>query len=248
MMRPTKTFFFATALLALFVLNFAGCAGTMKAIDSRKLETTVRMSETIFLEPVEPEERIVWIDARNTSDQQDLDTAKILAIIKEKVLARGYKVTDSPKKAHYRLQANVLYASREKEGLTEEGMLLGGFGAGLAGSRIGGGRTSRAAATVGGATLGALVGGIVGSKIQVNKYLFTVDVQISEKVAGGVATSSSGKSRSGGVSKSQSATGKSNYVKYRTRVVGTAKQTNMKWEEARQILIEKFSASLAGIF
>ena len=236
-----------TVLLAVVVFA-AGCASTGDAISSRKLATSVKMSETIFLEPVEPAQQVVWIKIRNTSDRQGLDAMTIQSIIRGKLEQRGYKVTNSPNKAHYRLQANVLYADHEKKDLTEDGMMVGGFGGGLAGSTIGGGRTSKTAGMVGGAVVGSIVGGLIGSMVQVDKWLLVVDIQISEKVAGGVDTSSAGNARAGKVRKTQTASGRSDFLNYQTRIVGTAKQTNMDWNVAQPILLNGFANSLAGLF
>lgn len=247
-MKPFAKHITVLVSAIIFTLSAAGCAGTKDAIESRKLTTSVKMSDTIFLEPVEPEERIVWIRVRNTSDRQDLDPSAIESIIKAKMEKRGYKVTDSPKEARYRLQANVLYANHERKGLTEEGMLIGGFGGGALGSTVRGGGTSKAAATVGGALLGAVIGGIAGSAIHVDKYMLVVDIQISEKAAGSVETETSAESTEGSVTKKEVTSGSSDYLKYRTRIVGTAKKTNLKWEEAKPVLMEGLAASLAGIF
>lgn len=227
----------------------AGCATTGEAISSRKLETSVKMSETIFLEPVEPAQQVVWIKIRNTSDRQDLDAMTIQSIIRGKIEQRGYRVTNSPSEAHYRLQANVLYADHEKKDLTEDAMMIGGFGGGLlAGSTIGGGRAAKTGAAVGGAVVGSVLGGLIGSMFQIDKWVLVVDIQISEKVAGGVETTSAGNARAGKVRKTQTATGRSDFLNYQTRIIGTAKQTNMDWNIAQPILLNGFANSLAGIF
>lgn len=226
----------------------AGCAGTREAIESRELETSVKMSDTIFLEPVEPENKIIWIHVRNTSDRQDMDPQRLQDIIAGKLEARGYKITDSPKRAYYRLQANILFADHERKGLTQDGMLLGGFSGGILGSQIGGDQSAKLAAGVVGAVAGAVIGGIVGSKYHVDKYMLVVDLQISEKTGGNVETTSTADSNQGSVKKTQTTTGGSNYLKYQTRMIGSAKKTNLKWSEASPVLFGKFASSLAGIF
>jgi len=231
------------------VLAGTGCATqTQSAIESRELETSVKMSETIFLEPVEPDKRVVWVHVRNTSDRQDIDPVKIEHYIEKQLKRRGYKISDNPKKAYYRLQANVLYADHEREGLTEDAMLAGAVGGGLLGSTVGGGRTSQTAGAIVGAVAGAVAGGLAGSMIHVDKYLLVVDVNIGEKVPGGVTRHRSGGASEGKVQSEQQTTTKSDYLNYRTRVVGTAKKTNLKWKEAQPVLLDKFAKSLSGIF
>ena len=246
----TKSVKNAAVMAALFIASVAvsGCATSGEAISSRKLQTSVKMSETIFLEPVEPAQQVVWIKIRNTSDRQDLDAMKIENIVRSKIEQRGYRVTRSPSEAHFRLQANVLFADHEKKDLTENAMMIGGFGGALAGSEIGGGNKSKLAGGLAGAVIGSAVGGLLGSMVQIDKWMLVVDVQISEKVPGGVNTSSAGSARAGNVRKTQSATGRSDYINYQTRIVGTAKQTNMNWNAAQPILLNGFANSLAGIF
>jgi len=248
MIKPSVKNIAVMAAVFIASATAAGCATSGEAISSRKLETSVKMSETIFLEPVEPAQQVVWIKIRNTSDRQDINTMTIEGIVRSKIEQRGYRVTRSPKEAHYRLQANVLFADHEKKDLTESGMMIGGFGGALAGSEIGGGRKAKLATGVGGAVIGSVVGGLIGSMVQIDKWLLVVDIQISEKVAGGVKTSSAGSARAGNVRKTQSATGRSGYINYQTRIVGTAKQTNMDWNIAQPILLNGFANSLAGIF
>jgi len=248
MIKPSVKNIAVTAAVFIASVTASGCATTGEAISSRKLETSVKMSETIFLEPVEPAQQIVWIKIRNSSDRQDLDATAIEGIVRSKIEQRGYRVTRSPSEATYRLQANVLFADHEKKNLTEDAMMIGGFGGLLAGREIGGGRSAKMATGLGGAVVGSVVGGLIGSMVQIDKWMLVVDVQISEKVAGGVKTSSAGSTKAGKVRKTQSATGKSNFINYQTRIVGTAKQTNMDWNNAQPILLSGFANSLAGIF
>lgn len=235
------------AALLVFV-STSSCMGTREAIEARELKTSVKMSETIFLEPVEPEQMVVWVRIRNTSDRQDLDPVVIQEVIESKLTRRGYRITKSPKEAHYQLQANVLYADHERKGLTEEGMVLGGFGGGLLGSQVGGDQTAKLAAGVAGAVIGGVLGGIAGSMVHIDKYLLVIDINIAEKIPGGVERRLSGGASVGKVKRDQVAATKSEFINYQTRVVGTAKKTNLKWEDAQPILLDNFASSLAGIF
>ena len=237
-----------TAAVLIASVAASGCATSGEAISSRKLQTSVKMSETIFMEPVEPAQQVVWIKIRNSSDRQDLDAMAMQSIVRSKIEQRGYRVTRSPSEAHYRLQANVLFADHEKKDLTENAMMIGGFGGALAGSELGGDRKAKLAGGLGGAVIGSAVGGLLGSMVQIDKWILVVDVQISEKVPGGVDTSSRGRTTAGKVTKTQAATGKSDFINYQTRIVGTAKQTNMDWNVAQPILLNGFASSLAGIF
>ena len=54
-------------------LALSGCAATSTAVAKRNLDVQTKMSDTIFLDPVTPDERTVYVDVRNTSDQPGLD-------------------------------------------------------------------------------------------------------------------------------------------------------------------------------
>ena len=236
---------FGVALLALFI---TGCQSTKEVVDSGKLETSVKMSETIFLEPVEPEQMTVWLKIRNTSDKADLDAMNIQKQIEARLTERGYKITRSPSNANYRLQANILYADHERTTMTEEAMLLGGVGGGLIGSTVGGDSTSRAGAVVAGVVLGSVLAGAAASDTSVDKYLLVVDISISEKSQQKVTGNQQGQTTAGTVQTTQQTGKDSDYLNYRTRIVGSAKKRNLNWEEARPHMVEGFITSLANIF
>lgn len=233
------------ALVASLLLS--GCmSATTRAIDNKNLTTSVKMSDTIFLEPVDLEKQIVYLRVRNTSDQQDLNAEALRAGIAGKLESKGYTITTNPKSTQYRIDANVLSVELVSESLTAEAAAIGGFGGIIAGSTSGG------KSAVGGGILGAVAGATVGSMFKVNNYMMIVDVQVSEKFEGGVQSTSKGDSRSGG------GTGKSNttqiinkkddFYHHRTRIASTAKQTNLEFAEAIPALTDKLIGTLSGIF
>ena len=111
-----------------------GCAGTMQAIEHRQMSLSAKMSDTIFLDPETlAKNRSVYVRVMNTSDFQEIDFGELL---KAKLSSKGFQVTNDPSKAGYIVQANLLYMGQEKEGLTGDGMLAGGFGGALAGAAM----------------------------------------------------------------------------------------------------------------
>lgn len=90
--------------LLLLTLQLTGCTAIHRSIAKGELDVQTRMSQTIYLDPVEPELRTVFLDFRSTSAefQQPLDQAVI-----EFLQQRGYQVTQSPAQAQYWLQVNV---------------------------------------------------------------------------------------------------------------------------------------------
>ena len=101
---------FKWGIVAVVTIAFgAGCAATHTSIAKRDLDVQTKMSEAIFLEPVAPARRTVFVQVRNTSDRPGFD---IEPSVKSAILARGYSVTDNPEIAHYKLQAQVLSVSK----------------------------------------------------------------------------------------------------------------------------------------
>ncbi|MEE2002875.1 complement resistance protein TraT [Alkalimonas sp. MEB108] len=90
--------------LFLLTLQLTGCTAIHRSIAKGELDVQTRMSQTIYLDPVEPELRTVFLDFRSTSAefQQPLDQAVI-----EFLQQRGYQITQSPAQAQYWLQVNV---------------------------------------------------------------------------------------------------------------------------------------------
>lgn len=236
-----------TLLISIFAIFLSGCVSNMtRAIDSKDLQTSVKMSDTIFLEPVGLEKQVAYLKVRNTSDQQSLSAELLHIGLASRLEEKGFTITSDPNEAHYRIDANILSATLIDESLTADAAVIGGFGGAVMGADRGLGT-----ATAGG-ILGAAAGAVVGSMFKINNYALIVDVQLSEKFEGGVQSTSVSDSRSGGT------TGSSNthqvinrtqdFYHHRTRIAATAKQTNLEFEEAAPVLTKKLIASLSGIF
>ena len=67
------------------VASLMSCAALQTAIEHRNLEVSTKQSQTIFLDPIPNSEKKIFVDIRNTSDQ-DFD---ITPQIKEALKARG---------------------------------------------------------------------------------------------------------------------------------------------------------------
>ena len=61
----------AMAGVALMLLS--GCAASQTMITKRNLDVQTKMSETIFLDPVGPEQKVMYVEVRNTSDKDNFD-------------------------------------------------------------------------------------------------------------------------------------------------------------------------------
>jgi len=246
-MREVLRSFLVAALLAV-VTGLYGCAHTMSAIEHRELQTSVKMSDSIFLDVKNlAKNRTIFVKVSNTSDMQEIAFGELLL---NSLRAKGMEVVTDPSQAGYILQANVLYMDYEKEGMTADGMLAGGYGGALAGAVLGGrGWKGPAAGAAAGAAVGSIVGGLIASQIKVETFVGTVDVQIEEKVEGGVKGKMTANVTQGTSTQMQTERAiQSDYQTYRTRLVAKATQTNIDKKEAARILSEKLATQISALF
>jgi hypothetical protein len=209
------------------------------------------MTETIFLDPVPPGQRTVFVQVRNTSDKPDFD---IEPAVRSALESRGYRVVDDPTEAHYLLQANVLQAGRNSEGAAE-GSFAGGFGSTILGGAAGAGAgrvlSENPGVIIGGALAGAAISAVADAFVQDVTYSIISDLQVSERAADGVVvTESARQDLSQGTSGSRilSSTETSDWKRYRTRVMSKANKVNLAFEEAAPDLVAGLTRSISGIF
>lgn len=248
-MTTAARVFACTALVML-----SGCAATQVAVEKRNLDVQTKMSETIFLDPVAPDERIVYVDIRNTSDKPDLEVENA---VRAKIQEAGYFITDNPDRARYLLQANVLQAGRSADTASEEALgggfgstVVGGLGGGAVGFGLGKAGGNDVLLTIGGALAGAAIGAVADSYVQDVTYTIITDVQIAERQPGMVIDQQESanieQGSSGTVTQSSNAT--TDRKRYRTRIVSTAEKVNLDWPEASPSLVDGLSRSIAGVF
>ncbi len=234
-------------LVVFGVLVLAGCSQTMHAVKHAKLQTNVNMSDTIFLDAeMLVKNRNIFVRVTNTSQMKEIAFEnELLDLLKQK----GYQITKDPSKAGYIIQANVLYMDYERKDLTADGMLAGGFGGAVGGALLGGDDAGKAVGAIIGATVGSIAGAAVGAIIHVDKFVGVVDVQIKERVEGGV-TGEMTTEASQGTSTALKTTRKikSDFQTYRTRIVSTATQTNIDKKKAAEVLSGILASQISGIF
>lgn len=237
-----KSVLIATVMSAALVLS--GCSATHTMVSKRNLDVQTRMSDTVFLDPVSPDKRTVFIQVRNTSDKPGLSIEpQVIAAIQQ----RGYQVMNDPDKAHYMIQANVLQIGK-KDLRDAEGLLSQGFGGAAAGAIVGsqfGGGSGRGATTIAAAGLGIVADALVKDVY----YSMITDLQISERAAAGVvvteAVDSQLKQGNSGY-KSVTSSETTSWKRYQTRVLSTANKVNLKYEEAEPVLIQGLVQSVSG--
>jgi len=245
-----RSLWVALVVLLLFAaqMTLSGCAQTMHAIEHAKMTTTVKMSDTIFLDAANlAKNRKVYVRVTNTSDMQEI---AFEGLLRDKLAAKGLQIVNDPSQAGYIIQANVLYMDYEKQGLTADGMIAGGYGGAIAGAVLGGrGWRGPAAGALIGGVVGSLVGGAVGAAFKVETFFGAVDVQIQERVEGGVRGTMTTDASQGSATRLQTEREiKSDFQTYRTRIVAKATQTNIDRNEAAGIISEKLASQIAGLF
>ena len=232
------------------VSTLIGCAAMQVALEHRTLEVSTKQSQTIFLDPIPNSERKIYVDIRNTSDQ-DLDIAPQ---IKEALKARGYRVVSNPGQAHYMLQANILKIGKMSISAAREA-LGAGYGSVLGGALAGAGAvgsfTNSASSVVGGTLVGGVVGMAADSLIKDVNFTMITDVQISERVGKGVKVQEeyNANLKNGTASITKQVSNKeTNYQRYRTRIVSNADKMNLQFKDARPALEQGLVKALSGIF
>ena len=242
MRTPSPIGLLKTLLLGISVSGLIACGALHTSVKKSDLDVQTKTSESVFLEPVSPEKRVVFVSVRNTSDK-DLE-------IKQRILERlrgsGYKITDDPDQAQFMLQANVLKVGKD-DLRSSDSYLEGGFSGAVVGASV-----SSSSDTAKGAVLGAVLGVVADSLVDDTLYTMVTDLQVRERPRAGevVTQEQSGSSEQGSSTSVEQSSGLMavDWKTYRTRVVSTANQANLKFEEALPALESGLVRAIAGMF
>ncbi len=222
MLKSNALFKFLGVLIASVSLVACGAATTHIAKKDLKVET--KMTESVFLEPVDPNDRTIYLQVRNTSDKPNLD---LTGPIYSALVNKGYQITHKASDAHFVLQVNVLQAG-ELDPETANEIMGRGFGdalfGGLAGAGVGALVSGHSDAVIGGALVGAALGGLANATTKDVTYSVITDVQITEKRKNAPTRV------------------------HKTRIASTANKVNLRFEQAEPELVEGLARSIAGIF
>ena len=229
--------------------GLVGCNTATKVIKHGKLEVQTKMSDTIFLDPIEDEKRTVLLQIRNTSDKPGLE---IESRIRSAIENKGYRIVNSPKQANIMIQANILQVGKSTLENPFEAM-SGGYGSGLEGFATGAvlsGATGGSGRSMLGIGLLAGIGNtVLDASVEVVNFTMVTDLQISEKADGNFVSESSDASLKQGTSGYKKSTWeqKTNWKKYQTRIISVAKKTNLKFEQAEPELTNGLLKSISGL-
>ncbi len=232
---------------AIIAGQLVGCAATQTALEHGKLATSTKMSESIFLDPVSNNKKTVYISVKNTSDQ-NINFSKPL---KSNLESHGYRVVNSPSRAHYLIQANVLKVGQMSRRASESA-IGSGFGSALAGIGTGvtiGALTNNSNAMLAGGLAGGLASVAADALVKDVNYAMITDVQISERTNRKITQTSQANLQNGSATRTtQEYSEETNFKRYRTRIVSNADKVNLKFADARPVLEQNLAHAIAGIF
>lgn len=239
-------------IIGLSVALLSGCAATQTMISKRNLDVQTKMSNTVFLNPVEDSQKTIYVQVKNTSDKPNF---MVNDELKSALENKGYRVVTSLNSAHYLVQANILQVGKIDPSAAEKA-LMGGYGSSLGAVFTGGAVGALATGWSGkGMLAGGLVGGIVdtvaNAAIKDVTYTAITDLQISERAARGAKIQETDESTlqqgTSSVSR-QTSSLQAGWMRYQTRILSTAEKVNLDFNDALPMLKNGLANSIAGIF
>lgn len=247
-----KTLGLGAALL--LAAQLTGCAATQVALSKKDLDVQARTSSAIFVDPVALDKRTIYLDVR--SGVMEFDRNAFTRFVKEQFLANPnqYRLVDNPDEAQFVMQAYVLNLEKASPTAAEAALQSGYMGGSVvAGAAVG--AIANDSRPWNGAVVGGVMGGaaelIAGSLVKDVTYMLVCDVQVSERTKHGAIvrtdTQLDTKVSDAGSSR-QTVSEVSNQKEYRTRIVTTANQVNLKLENAQDLMFQKTAYALAGFF
>ena len=251
---PPRVALSALLTMGLLLPLLSGCGAVHTSIAKANLEVSTQMSDAVFLEPVGKAQRSLFVQVRNTSDQPSFSIEQEL---KAAIAAKGYQIIDDPDRAHFKLQAQILSVAKT-DPTAAAAALSAGYGGAIGGAVLGGtigGAVDGARGLGIGAGVGAMAGGlaetVANAMVKDVTFVAITDVQISQRTKDGVAGTTKTKvgiAQGTGTHVEQSFSEVSREKKYRTRVMSTANQVNLEYEEAAPRLNAGLTRVLAGLF
>lgn len=230
----------AIAMAGILVLT--GCGAIHTSVAKKELDVQTKMSASVFLDPVAPEKRVVYVRVRNTSDKPGI---QIEQAVKQAIMANGYRITDNPEEAQFMLQANVLKAGRANERDDKSGA-SGALTGAAVGSTMGDGDGKIAMAVA-----GALLATMIDASVKDIYYTLVTDLRISERPKKDVrVTESNQASITQGTSgkKTVSSVEEVEWKRYQTRIVSVANKVNLTFPEAEPHLVNGLVQSISNVF
>lgn len=238
----------ALILSAIYMLS--GCAATQVALSKKNLDVQTKMSATLFLDPVDGEQRKnIYLQVKNTSDKSEF---YITEDLRNSLQAKGFKVVPKLSQANFVLQVNVLQVGKADPNAAEAAMYKGygadGVALGAGAAYVAGGDD---ATIVGAGILGGIASVVADSLVKDVHFSVITDVQIKERLGGkrkaqNTTLHYNESGTSGGTFSSFSE--KSDWKIYQTRVLSSANKVNLEFAQAAPELKRALVQSITGIF
>ena len=236
------------------VVLLGGCAATQVALSKKDLDVQARTSTAVFVDPVPREQRTIYLDVK--SGVMEFDRRKFKQFVTEQFAQfndNGYKIVDDPDAAQFQMVVYVLNLEKASPTAAEAALHQGYMGGAITAGAAVGAATNDSPWR--GGLLGGVAGGaaelITGSLVKDVTYMLVSDVQIKEKAAKGVIVRKDSKidtKISDAGTSQQTVSEATNKKEYRTRIVTTANQVNLKLEEAEPLMFKKAAYAMAGFF
>lgn len=235
-----------TTLATVFAI-LCSCAATQVALEHKDLKVKTELSETVFIDDVPSREKTIYVSIKNTSDKP----INISNRVKEALSAQGYKVVSNPNYAHFKLQANIRKVAEMSQSASKQA-LGGGFGSALMGAGTGaalGSLANNGNVALAGGVIGGAVGMAADALVKDVNYAMITDIQVSERTQGAIYQKTKSNLKQGTSAQTvQQYSEKTNYKRYRTRVVSNADKVNLKFAEAQPALEAGLVKAISGIF
>ena len=223
-MQNLKKIVKVSVISIIFGYGVSSCAATSTVIDHSDLHAESKMSNSIFLDPLDMGDKTIYVQMRNTSTE---NLNNLTAALKDNLRNGGYEVVNDPHKAHEILQVNILQYGAAKTPEEVWKSMHSGYGSVMTGALagVGVGVLSGSAAWGVGVGLGVAAASWIADEMVKDKaYSLITDIQIS-------------------VQKPDKS-----WKKYTTRVASVVDKVNLKFNEAKPVLVEQLSREIAGVF
>ena len=236
--------------LSVAVLGLSGCAAMSTYMNHKDLSVNSKMSESIFLDPQTDKDKTIYVNVKSTLSQ---DFSGLEDKLDKQLEDRGWTIVDNTKQANDMVQVNVLQAGKVKSVKDAYDALNSGYGGDIATGVFTGlstGVATDSGRTAAGVGLAASAASWAANQmVEDVTYSMITDIQVSQRQDGEVTQhTSSSMNQGSSTNVSQSYDQKSNWLKYRTRIVSTADKVNLDFKEAVPHLENQIAKEVAGIF
>lgn len=245
-------------MVVAFATTILGCSAVSTAVKKQDLILESHISHAVVLEPVSPDQRIVYTRVKDVSGNQM--RKEMQRIMESNLKNEGFVITRDPKKATLMLDATILRSNKssadEASAYLNQGYQGGAEGA-LTGATIAAIAGGSGKSTAGAALAGAAVGFLADTLVDDVYYTFVMDIELRERPLEGdsISNTQDNKSTAGFSGKNKQVSSKRgsnvvrganfNWIVHQTRIVTTANKMNLTIEEAIPAVQKRTADSLA---